>query len=152
MDEAQRLEEALVCYEEAIRLNPRDADAHINKGNLLQAKKENLTTTREMQMHTSTREICCGYMEDAYVCYEEAIRLNPRDADAHINKGSLLQAMGYMEDALWCYEEAIRLNPAHVHAQCCKRKVLLSMGRLEDALLCYEEKQSKWILLMQLYI
>ena len=59
----------MAAYEEAIRLDPQNADAHYNKGNALSE---------------------LGHYEEAVAAYKEAIRLNPEHADAHYNKGNAL--------------------------------------------------------------
>ena len=47
----------------------------------------------------------------AIKCYEKAITLNPKDADAWNNKGSALDNLKKHDDAIKAYDEAIRLNP-----------------------------------------
>jgi len=42
---------------------------------------------------------------------DEAIRLNPQDADAYYNRGNAYGSLGQPERAIEDYAEAIRLNP-----------------------------------------
>jgi len=58
------LEEAIACYRQAIKLDPKLAPAHSNLGNVL--------------FHQ-------GKLEEAIACYRQAIKLDPKDADAHSN-------------------------------------------------------------------
>ena len=66
---AGRYREAIPHFDEAIRLNPRHAEAYNNRGNAY----KNL-----------------GQYQRAIQDYDEAIRLNPRDADAYSNRGNCL--------------------------------------------------------------
>ena len=52
-----------------------------------------------------------GRYEEALDGYDEAIRLNPRDAAAFNNRGNTLKRLGRLEGAIRDYDEAIRLAP-----------------------------------------
>ncbi len=54
--------------------------------------------------------------QDAVDYYDELLRLNPKDSDAYINRGSAWDDEGEFEKALGDFNEAIRLNPQSVHA------------------------------------
>jgi Flp pilus assembly protein TadD len=73
-----RTEDAEAEYREALRINPDDAEAHYNLGNLL---KET------------------GRTEDAEAEYREAIRINPDYAETHANLGILFSETGNKEEA-----------------------------------------------------
>ncbi|PIV27968.1 MAG: hypothetical protein COS36_03850, partial [Candidatus Altarchaeum sp. CG03_land_8_20_14_0_80_32_618] len=68
MKNLKRYEEAEKEYREAIKINPKDADAHNNLGILLKNLKR---------------------YEEAEKEFREAIKINPNDADAHNNLGIL---------------------------------------------------------------
>lgn len=58
----------------------------------------------------------CGNYDRALADYDEAIRLNPKDANAFYNRG-VTHAMKYDNDrAIADYDEAIRLNPKDAKA------------------------------------
>ncbi len=53
-----------------------------------------------------------GRLNDAIAQYEEALRLQPDSAEAHINLGNAwAQVPGRLKDAIAQYEEALRLQP-----------------------------------------
>ncbi len=54
-----------------------------------------------------------GQVDDALKLFQEAIRLNPRDARAHLNLGWALAAKGRDADALRAYEQAVALDPEY---------------------------------------
>lgn len=111
------LEEALVAYEQAIRLDPTYAGAHYNKGNVLKQ---------------------LGRLEEALLADEEAIRLEPRNADAYNNKGNVLKRLDRLEEALVAYEHAISLAPTMPYVHHNKGLVLAQLGRRKEALAAYE--------------
>jgi tetratricopeptide (TPR) repeat protein len=49
--------------------------------------------------------------QEAIKAYEEAIRLDPNNAMAYINKGNALSNLRRYEEAIKTYEGAIRLDP-----------------------------------------
>ena len=53
-----------------------------------------------------------GQFADAERLIGEAIRINPREPDAHYNRGVMLQVLGRNEEALACFEQAVALKPA----------------------------------------
>ncbi|MEZ4829191.1 MAG: tetratricopeptide repeat protein [Bacteroidia bacterium] len=56
--------------------------------------------------------------------YNEAIALNPLDANAYHDRGRLFQRLHQNDQAIADYEEAIRINPKHLKAHY-NRKILL---------------------------
>ena len=93
--EAGRIPEAIAEYDEAIRLNSRDANAYNNRGNAYYG---------------------LGRHERAIEDYDEAISLDPQSADAYYNRGVARYDLGRYELAVKDYDEAIRLNPQDTDA------------------------------------
>ena len=85
----ERHEEAIGCFDKAIRLNPEDSGAWFNKGNSL----------TQLERH-----------EEAIECYNEAIRLNPEDSDTWNNKGYSLKELGRDDEAEECIAKAKELD------------------------------------------
>ena len=52
-----------------------------------------------------------GHFADAERLIGEAIRINPREPDAHYNRGTMLQALDRQQEALACFEQALALKP-----------------------------------------
>ncbi len=74
MSEFKRYDEALVAYEEAIRLDPNFAGTYINKGSTLST---------------------LGRYEEALAAYGQAIRLDPTDARAFSGIRKIFKVRGY---------------------------------------------------------
>src|SRR5450830_1227784 len=118
LDSLGRYEEAILCYDQALELDPRHVNAWSNKGNSLQ----NL-----------------GRYEEAIHCYDKALELDPRDAGAWTNKGSSLHSLGRNEEALRCYNQTLEFDPRNVNAWTNKGNSLHSLGRNEEAIRCYDK-------------
>jgi len=113
-----RSKEAIVCYDEAIAIDPKEILAWYNKGNAL------------LEL--------CRYQE-ALNCYDEAIKINPNDADSWSNKAPAFNLLGRNQEAISCCSEAIRINPKHVFAWTNKGIYLSILGRNQEAIACYNK-------------
>ena len=151
-----RIPEAVVQFQEALRLWPTYAEAHNNLGNLL--SDEPGREAEALAHYGRALQIKPGYahaeynmasllakmpgrQEDAVAHYEEAIRLEPDFPDAHYNLANLLSGMGgFRDEAIQEYEATLRLRPdfasAHVNLA-----ILLAADRARqaEALAHYEE-------------
>ncbi len=82
--------DAVIAYDEAIRINSKYSLAWKNKGSSL----------------------CdLNKFEDAIKCYEEAIEINPNDATAWTYKGHALYNLFKYNDAILAFDEAIKIDP-----------------------------------------
>nr|BBH93381.1 hypothetical protein KTA_15800 [Thermogemmatispora argillosa] len=109
----QRFNEALTCFNEAIRLDPTSVAAYINRGILYQQQ---------------------GQLKLALSDFNQAIRLDPASVVAYINRGVLYQQQGQLKLALSDFNQAIRLDPASVAAYINRGVLYQQQGQLELAL------------------
>jgi lipoprotein NlpI len=89
------LDRAIADYDEAIRLEPKFARAHNNRGLSYRQK---------------------GDLDRAIADCDEAIRLDPRFAPAYNNRGAAYQAKRDLDRAMADYNESIRLDPKYAPA------------------------------------
>ena len=113
-----RYEDALACFEEAARLDPKDAEAHENKA------------------------LCLGVFgrnDEALACFEEAVGLGTGDlAATHVNMGRCLLDLRRNVEALASFEAALGLEPGHLDSTYCKGICLVYLQRNEEARACLE--------------
>jgi tetratricopeptide (TPR) repeat protein len=114
---AERYQESLAAYEQAIRLNQRSAAAYCGKGEALFALRR---------------------FGEALAAFEQSIRLDPSRAIAYYGKGNVLEGLNRYEEALTAHEHAIRLYPNSV-AYNGKGSALEALNRYEEALVVYEQ-------------
>ena len=108
-----RQAEALVNYQEAIRVNPYWADTHTDLGRLLDDR---------------------GKPEEALAEYRKAVQLDPNLPLAHDNTGRVLAELGRFDEAMSQFKEAARLDPTYSWAHWEMGMALLKQGRDAEAI------------------
>ena len=84
---SDKTEEAVACFNEALGLEPRNAEAMVKKGIALEKLRK---------------------FNEAIECYDRAILADRSMTIAHLHKGGLLNRLERFSEALECYEEALR--------------------------------------------
>ena len=84
---ANKPEKALDCFDEALWLQPKHAEALVKKGDALEK---------------------LGRLDEAIACYDHAIEANDGMTIAYLHKGGLFNRMARYDEALQCYEQALR--------------------------------------------
>lgn len=148
--QANRLDEALACYERAIVLRPDLAVAHNNRGNLLKQRMrvaealasydQAIAAQPDFVVAHYNRGVLLEALQrpaDALASYEQAIAIQPGLAEAHNNRGSILAEFERLDDALASYDHAIALRPAYADAHNNRGLVLADLRRFDDALASY---------------
>ena len=85
----QKMEDAIVCYRNALTIKSDYIQAHYNLGNALGVQ---------------------GKLDEAVAQYEETLRLDPRYADAHFNWANALSLQGKLAAAEEHFRTALRLS------------------------------------------
>jgi tetratricopeptide (TPR) repeat protein len=67
--------------------------------------------------------------------FDEALKLNPQNALAYVERGLSLTDRGELDDALKDYAEAIRIDPQEYTAYCYRGFTLFYEGEFKDALI-----------------
>lgn len=93
-----RPDEAEAAYRRAVALDPRQAKAWNNLGNLL------------------ARSFQASRRDEALHCYRQALAAKPDYANAHTNLGHELENRKDLAGAEKCYREALRLQPRFLPA------------------------------------
>ena len=81
---------AIVCFDEVLALDERNAGAHLKRGAALEQ---------------------LGRLDEALACYDQAITLDASLTDAYVGKGAVYNRLERYGEALECYEKAARLQP-----------------------------------------
>ena len=109
---------AIDDYNEAIRLNPKFANAYGGRGTAFLTKGDN---------------------DRAITDYNEAIRLEPKNARAYNARGNAYQAKADYDRAIADYNEAIRLDPKTPHAYNGRGNVYQAKADYDRAIADYNE-------------
>ncbi len=122
------LDRAIAIYDESIRQKSSNVTAWNNKGVafVYQARMDqeaylglsmsyDQSSISKNQAHASYRE---DKWQKALDCFDKAIQLDPKCADAWYNKGMALYALNdgsesieYYEETVYCFDQALKLQP-----------------------------------------
>ena len=111
-----QLEKAIFAFQRVIAIQPNNADAYNNMGNVLKDQ---------------------GKLEEAIESYQHALTLKPDHADAYNNMGTALKNKGKLEEAIRAYIKAIEIKPDFAEAHNNMGNVRKDEGKLEEALEAY---------------
>ena len=143
--------DAIMIYDEAIRLDPNDVVAWYNKGIALKTLGMN-----DMAIECFDEAIRLnpnnagpwtgkgvalyfqGNVDDAIKCFDEAIKLDHNDSEAWSNKGAALRSQGKYNEAIQALDKAIRLDPDIADAWIIKGDILFELNKFKESSLSYE--------------
>jgi tetratricopeptide (TPR) repeat protein len=94
--------------------------------------------TIEDAMELARRELGIGNVRAAAGLYDLIIAEVPEYAEAHNNRGFVLQGMRRHDDALASYDRAIAIRPNYPEAHLNRGNVLLALRRLDEALASFD--------------
>ena len=145
-----KLEEALRCYDAAIRMAPDLVRAHMNRGNVLlafgniegalQAYATAIAKDRGYALahyNMGMTYARAGRHGEARVAFESTLVLKPDFADAEVALGYSLEELGQLDAAAACYRRALDINPNYAEVHSNLGNVLRSLGQLDAALASY---------------
>jgi tetratricopeptide (TPR) repeat protein/2-polyprenyl-3-methyl-5-hydroxy-6-metoxy-1,4-benzoquinol methylase len=146
-----KLDEAVARYRWALALEPNNADAHYNLGNVLRQQSKfdeaEIHYQRAVvlkptfaEAHNNLGNVLRrqGKSDEAATHYQQAVALKPNFADAHINLGNALLDQGRADEAASQYHRAMALNPGSAEAHGNLANVLNWQGRLDEAVVEYQ--------------
>lgn len=151
-----KIEKALECYQEVIRLNPASYNAFNNIGLILRDKK--LIEEAERAFGISLmieknnslalnnlgiiKEIK-GEFNDALALYHKSIELKPDYAEAYVNLSNIHYANNDYESSLAAIDRAIEINPDYADAHFNKALFLLRSKQFGEGWKEYEWRKYK---------
>jgi tetratricopeptide (TPR) repeat protein len=152
--EAQgKLDEAMQCYREAIRLAPNPARGHLNRGNvlLLQGNLDGaldaFRTALDHQPDYAGAYYNLGnallgvkQFDEAIQNYRHALEINPDYAEVHCSLGVALKECGDLDSAATCFHRALQIEPSLVESHLNLGSLLLSQGRYAEGWIEYEAR------------
>jgi tetratricopeptide (TPR) repeat protein len=127
--ESGRLDEAILCYKEALISAPQNLVALVNLS-LILAKQKNFIDAKELLeravsikpdltvAHNNLGNVykCMGDEDGAVKCFKKAISIEPNSAMAHYNLGNSLKIQGNLDEAVLSYKNALSIKPDYAEA------------------------------------
>jgi len=118
LKQAGKLEAAVGCFEQALRLQPDSAEAHNDLGDALRQQ---------------------GQMPEAIRHFEQALRIRPQYAEPHGNLGNALAQLGRDQEAIRHFEQALQINPDFAEVHNNLGNALLRQGKIPEAIEHYQQ-------------
>ena len=100
-------------FQEAVRLDPRNAESYFNHGLLLASQQE---------------------FRDAAEAFRTALEINPQYPGARLNLGSMWEAQGNLQEAVAAYQKALEDNPNDPQAQFDVGRVLVNQEKYPEGI------------------
>lgn len=151
--EGEHYQQAMVAFDKAIEVAPKNAMAWFCKGTLhsslrqyepaipCYAKAAKLDPQRAhvalFNMARAYQEL--GQTDAALLYYGEVTRLDPNAADAWVNRGCVLDDAGKPAEAIACYNEALKIDPNDPDPWANRGNSLRALGRYKRALADYKK-------------
>jgi tetratricopeptide (TPR) repeat protein len=108
-----RTDEAMENYKKAIRLDPKNAEAHYNLGNIFLSQNK---------------------FKQAIGEYEKAVSINPKYTKANINLSVALERESRFDEAIEYADKTVKTEPNNVDAHYNLAIALAQQGRLDEAI------------------
>jgi tetratricopeptide (TPR) repeat protein len=84
-----KAKEAVACYDDVLKLDPKNTEALVKKGAALEKLKQD---------------------DAAIECYERAIAVNRKMTIAYLSKAGVCNRLGRYDEAMACYERALQME------------------------------------------
>ncbi len=142
-----RIDEALIQFNEAIRLQSKYPEALINRSDILRVKgnirqaiddcnsaiKYNPEYPGAYMNRGIAYSIAQKY-DSAYRDFQMVLKTEPSNSNAYGNMGNLLDMKGEIDSAIWAYTKAIEINPAYFDCYSNRARSYLKQNKLNEAL------------------
>jgi tetratricopeptide (TPR) repeat protein len=116
--DAQRYQDALIAYNQAVIFKSDSVEIWVNRGNALTALQR---------------------YEEALESYDKAIALQPNKDEAWYNRGNVLTSLRRYPEAVKAYDEAIAIMPEKHEAWINRGIALTKLQRYQEALASYNQ-------------
>ncbi len=148
---ANRLQDALTNYDQALALNPNHPEALYRRGVILWALNRSqealASTNRALALRPQFVEALynravmlrqLGHHDKALASLNEALKINPRHVDALINRAHIFQSSHRSEEALLDVKTALEIRPDSAELLNSYGTILQGLCRYEEALSCFD--------------
>ncbi len=148
---ANRLQDALANYDQALALDPNHAEALYRRGAVLwmlnRSEEALASTNRALALKPQFVEALynrgvmlrqLGHHDKALASLNKALSINPRHVDALINRAYILHTSHQYEEALSSVSAALAIKPDSAELLNSHGTILQSLGRHEQALSSFD--------------
>jgi len=147
-----RYEEAVICFDETLEINPQDSLTWNNYGAALTNLNRHLEAmvyfdkaikVNSLDVEAWYNKGLCVYRfnhyKEAITYFDKVIEIDQKYGAAWRNKGAALAKLGKYQESITCYDRAIAISRKDAIAWNGKGITLGNLGNYQDALTCHEE-------------
>ncbi|MBP2276197.1 MAG: putative O-linked N-acetylglucosamine transferase (SPINDLY family) [Sphingomonas echinoides] len=142
---------ALRAFEEALAIDPGNADLHHHRANALADLGQNMAaidgydraivlSPRLAEAHDFRGAALAriGQFDQALISVERALAIAPDNLSALNNRANLLRDLGHLEEAVKAFDTVIQREPRNPLAYKMKAHTLIALRRYEEAIVAFE--------------
>jgi tetratricopeptide (TPR) repeat protein len=129
--------DALKCYDEALKNDPHNDTYKANRQNAFIVTIKGNINNLNSWMDKGNEFLSQKKYNEAILCYDEAIRSDPKNPSIWNNRGNSFFALGRYDEAIRCYAESNRIEPNYAEAWNNKGSAFAKLGRDNEAVICF---------------
>ena len=114
-----KFEEAIKSYDAVLRSDPDNFAALVNKGLCLANPS-------------------VSHQEEALLCFEDALRVQPRDPGVLSLRGYTLDSLGRYREAIMCFDLVLGQRPGDLDVMVNKGLSLMHLGKYDEAIAYFD--------------
>jgi len=133
-----QIKEAVAHYRQALKINPDYAQARSNLEAVLGGSSRGGEAASGL-VNDGVALARQGRTEEAIALFRQALRVDPRSANAHIDLGVALAAQGKAQESIAEYRQALAIAPDSALAHNNLGFALAGQGRLKEAVVEYRQ-------------
>jgi tetratricopeptide (TPR) repeat protein len=118
MANANRLDEAIVYFDKALTIDPRNPFAWGDRALILDKQ---------------------GKMDEALQSFSKSVTIDPKNAITWHNKGLTLLRLGRLQEGVECFDKAIELKEDYAKAWYNKGRALSMIGQINRSQECFDK-------------
>jgi len=143
---------AIKHFNKAIRINPNNAEAHYNLGNVYLSQNRLAMAAGEYKKAIQARPnyvkaygnlavtlAQMGAIDEAINCLRHIVVLEPNNPDTHFNLARTLADKGLIDEAIENFRKVTEFSPDDTAARCKLAELLLRKRQVEQAIGEYEQ-------------
>jgi len=141
-----RIDESILCYRNALRLDPNLVRAYYHlsvaliKKDLLDEAMQSIVIALKLKPDYTDALYQAGFIlgrknkpDEAIACFEKLLRIEPARTEALFALGAALGSIGREDEAIDCYRKVLQLEPDHVYTLNNFGMLLKEQGEIEQA-------------------
>ena len=148
----ERVDESILCYRNALRLDPNFVRAYyhlsiaLTKKDLLDEAMQSLEIALKLKPDYPDALYQAGFIlggknkpDEAIACFEKLLKVEPARTEALFALGAALGSIDREDEAIDCYRKVLKIDPDHVYALNNLGFQLKEQGEIEQALDMYRK-------------